>query len=209
MGAVIRAILLDPDARSVPAASSTNDGKLREPIIRLANFFRAFGATSQTGNWAVNSTTATTSLGQSPLAAPSVFNFYRPGYSPPGTKMGQAGLVAPEMQIVDEVTVAGYANTMQAVITGGIGAGSDVRGNLTAEVAIAGDPAALADRMNTLLTYGSMSATMRQRLIDAITSVPVPAANGSNQAAIDTALLNRARLAVFLTMTSPEYLVQR
>lgn len=209
MGAVIRAILLDTEARTAPTAASTNDGKLREPIVRLANYFRAFGATSQTGNWAVGSTTANTSLGQSPLAAPSVFNFYRPGYVPPGTRIGQAGLVAPEFQIVDEVTVAGYANTLQAVITSGIGTGTDVRGNLTAEVALAGDPGALADRMNLLLMYGSMSATMRQRLVDAIGSVTVPAATGSNQAAIDAALLNRARLAVYLTMTSPDYLVQR
>lgn len=209
MGAVIRAILLDPEARTAPTGTSTTDGKLREPIIRLANWIRAFGATSQSGFWAINSTTANTSLGQSPLAAPSVFNFYRPGYVPPGTRIGQSGLVAPEFQTVDEVTTAGYINTMQTAITGGIGASSDVRSALTNEVAVAGDPAALADRMNTLLLYGSMSATMRQRLVDAITSVPVPASTGSNQAAIDTALLNRARLAVFLTMTSPEYLVQR
>lgn len=209
MGAVIRAILLDPEARTAPAGTSNSDGKLREPIVRLANWIRAFGATSQSGFWAINSTTANTSLGQSPLAAPSVFNFYRPGYVPPGTRVGQAGLVAPEFQIVDEVTTAGYINTMQTAITGGIGASSDVRSALTNEVAVANDPAALADRMNLLLTYGSMSSTMRQRLIDAITSVTVPAATGTNQAAIDAALLNRARLAVFLTMTSPEYLVQR
>ncbi len=209
MGAVIRAILLDPEARTAPAGTSTSDGKLREPIIRLANWIRAFGATSQSGFWAINSTTANTSLGQSPLAAPSVFNFYRPGYVPPGTRMGQAGLVAPEFQTVDEVTTAGYINTMQTAITSGIGASSDVRSALTNEVAVANDPAALADRMNTLLMYGSMSTTMRQRLVEAITSVTVPASTGSNQAAIDTALLNRARLAVFLTMTSPEYLIQR
>ena len=209
MGAVIRAILLDPEARTAPAGTSTSDGKLREPIVRLANWIRAFGATSQSGFWAINSTTANTSLGQSPLAAPSVFNFYRPGYTPPGTRTGQAGLVAPEFQIVDEVTTAGYINTMQTAITNGIGASSDVRSALTNEVAVASDPAALADRVNLLLMYGSMSSTMRQRLIEAITSVTVPAATGSNQAAIDTALLNRSRLAVFLTMTSPEYLVQR
>jgi uncharacterized protein (DUF1800 family) len=207
MAAVIRAILLDQEARNVP--SSNTAGKLREPVVRLANWARAFGATSNSNNWLVNSTSATTSLAQSPLTAPSVFNFYRPGYSPPNTAIGSAGLVAPELQLVNEVTAAGYANTMQSVVNSGIGSNTDVRSALTAEVALAGDPAALADRMNTLLTYGAMSAGLRQRIIDGVGSITIPAATGTNQTAIDTARLNRAKLAVYMTMVSPDYLVQR
>ncbi len=207
MAAVIRAILLDPEARTVP--SSNTAGKLREPVVRLANWARAFGATSNSGTWLVNSTSATTSLAQSPLTAPSVFNFFRPGYSPPNTAIGAAGLVAPELQLVTEVTAAGYANTMQSVINSGIGSNTDVRAALTAEVALAGDPAALADRMNILLTYGAMSSGLRQRIIDGVTSITIPAATGTNQAAIDTARLNRAKLAAYMTMVSPDYLVQR
>jgi uncharacterized protein (DUF1800 family) len=209
MAAVVRAILLDTEARNMSAGNDATYGKIREPIVRLGNWMRTFGATSQTGNWLVGSTSASTSLGQSPLAAPSVFNFYRPGYSPPNTKIGTAGLVAPEMQIVDEVTVAGYANSLQTAITSGIGTGNDVRVALTAEVAVANDPAVLAERMNTLLLYGSMSAPLKQRIVDSVTGVTVPASTGTNQAAIDTALLNRARLALYLTMVSPDYLTQR
>ena len=209
MGAVVRAVLLDPDARAMTAGSDPNFGKIREPVVRLGNWMRTFGATSQTGNWLVGSTSGSTSFGQSPMAAPSVFNFYRPGYSPPNTKIGNAGLVAPEMQIVDEVTVAGYANSLQNALTTGIGTGTDVRTALTAEVALANDPAALTERMNALLLYGSMSAGLKQRIIDAVASVTVPTSTGTNQAAIDTALLNRSRLAIYLTMVSPDYLIQR
>jgi uncharacterized protein (DUF1800 family) len=209
MGAVVRAVLLDSEARNMNAGSDANFGKIREPIVRLGNFMRTFGATSTSGNWTVGSTSNSTSLGQSPLAAPSVFNFYRPGYSPPNTKIGNTGLVAPEMQIVDEVTVAGYANTLQTTINSGIGSGNDVRAPLTAEVALANDPAALAERMNSLLLYGSMSAGLKQRIVDSVAGVAIPASNGTNQAAIDTALLNRAKLAVYLTMVSPDYLIQR
>jgi hypothetical protein len=191
------------------AGGDANFGKIREPIVRLGNWMRTFGATSQTGNWLVGSTSGSTLLGQSPLAAPSVFNFYRPGYSPPNTKIGNAGLVAPEMQIVDEVTVSGYANSLQNAINSGIGTGTDVRTALTAEVAVANDPAVLTERMNTLLLYGSMSAGLKQRIIDSVTGVTVPASTGTNQAAIDAALLNRAKLAVYLTMVSPDYLIQR
>ena len=134
MGAVVRAILLDAEARNMSASSDANFGKIREPIVRLGNWMRTFGATSQSGSWLVGSTSGSTSFGQSPLAAPSVFNFYRPGYSPPNTKIGTAGLVAPEMQIVDEVTVAGYANTLQNAITSGIGTGTDVPGKLLSQV---------------------------------------------------------------------------
>ncbi|MCV5648263.1 DUF1800 family protein, partial [Escherichia coli] len=75
-------------------------GKLREPVLRLTAFLRAFNATSDSGRYLVGITDdAGTSLGQSPLRAPSVFNFYRPGYVPPGTALAAAGLVAPEMQI--------------------------------------------------------------------------------------------------------------
>jgi uncharacterized protein (DUF1800 family) len=209
MGAVVRTVLLDSEARNMNAGNDANFGKIREPIVRLGNLTRTFGATSVSGNWLVGSTSGSTSLGQSPLAAPSVFNFYRPGYSPPNTKIGNAGLVAPEMQIVDEVTVAGYANSLQTTINTGIGTGNDVRAAFTAEAALANDPAALAERMNTLLLYGSMSAGLKQRIVDSVTGVAIPAATGTNQATIDTALLNRAKLAIYLTMVSPDYLIQR
>ena len=209
LAVVIRTILLDAEARDINTASSATFGKLREPVIRMTNWMRAFGATSVSGNYLLNSTSANTSLGQSALASPSVFNFFRPGYVPPNTRLGAQNLLAPEFQIVDEVTVAGYANTMQTAIGNGIGTASDVRSAYTREVAIASDANALADRMNRMLLYGQMSSTLRARIVESVNSVAIPAATGTNQAAIDTALLNRSRLAVYMTMVSPEYLVQR
>ncbi|MBX3483728.1 DUF1800 domain-containing protein [Phenylobacterium sp.] len=204
MAAVVRAILLDPEARG--AADGANDGKLREPVVRLANWARAFDAASASGDWAIVSTSANTSLGQSALTAPSVFNFFRPGYSPPNTRVGGAGLVAPEAQIVDEVTVAGYLNTMQSTIDGGIGTSRDVRSTYAAETALANDVNALVDRMDLLLLSGRMSPGLRSRITGAVGAINLPTAAG---AARTTALTNRAKLAVFMTMASAEYLVQR
>lgn len=210
MSAVVRAILLDDEARSATAANGVNYGKVREPVIRMANWARAFGATSQSGDWMIPSTSANTSLGQSALTSPSVFNFFRPGYTPPNTRVGAAGLVAPEFQIVDEVTVAGYLNTMQATINAGIGqtvnGARDVLPNYAAEIALANDPNALADRMDLLLMNGRMSSTTRTRIVQAVSAVNVPTAAGTAQT---TALTNRAKLAIYMTMASPEYLVQR
>lgn len=207
MAAVVRAILLDPEARSAETAAGANYGKVREPVVRLASWARAFGATSTSGDWQITSTSANTSLGQSAMTSPSVFNFFRPGYSPPNSRAGAAGLVAPEFQIVDEVTVAGYLNTMQSTIDAGIGntvsGARDVRSAYTAEIALANDPGALVDRVNLLLMNGSMSPRLRLRIVEAVGGVTVPATNPQ------TALLNRAKLAIYMTMASSEYLVQR
>ena len=62
--------------------------------------------------------------------------------------------------------------------------------------------------MNLLLLYGQMTATLRQRLVDAINGVTIPGGTAT-QAQINAALLNRAKIAVFLTMASPDYLAQR
>lgn len=209
MGAVVRAVLLDTEARNMSAGVDANFGKLREPIIRMTGMMRALNANSTNGLWPVGSTSASTSLGQSPMASPSVFNFFRPGYTPPNTKTGGQGLVAPEMQIVDEVTVAGYMNTMQTTVNTGIGSGSDVKLSYTKEMAVAADPAALVDRVNYLLTYGNMTAARRQQIIDAVTAVTIPSGGSTTQAQIDAALLNRSKLAVYLTVVSPDYILQR
>lgn len=209
LAAVVRTILLDTEARDINSANSATFGKIREPVIRMTNWMRAFGATSVSGNYLLGSTSGNTSLGQSALASPSVFNFFRPGYVPPNTRAGAQNLTVPEFQIVDEVTVAGYANTMQTAIGTGIGTANDVRSTYARETTIANDANALANRMNRMLLYGQMSSTLRARIVESVNSIAVPAATGSNQAAIDTALLNRSRLAVYMTMVSPEYLVQR
>jgi uncharacterized protein (DUF1800 family) len=203
MGAVIAAILTDPEARN-----TSNDpayGKLREPVVRMANWMRAFGAHSASGNWLIASTSANTSLDQSVLTAQSVFNFWRPGYAPPGTKLGDLGYVGPEFQAVDEVSVAGYLNTMQGAIGNGLGTGRDVTAPYATEIGIATDPNALADRMNLLLLNGQMSASLRSRITGAIGGVNLPPSGTART----TALTNRAKLAIFMAMASPEYLAQR
>ena len=180
---------------------------MREPLVRYAQWARTFNATSASGEWLIPSTSANTSLGQSALNSPSVFNFFRPGYSPPNTRLGSAGLVAPEFQIVDEITVAGYLNTMQSTIDAGAGltfnGARDVRSTYAAETALANDVNALTERMNLLLLNGTMSSALRSRIVAAVGGINVPATGA------ETALANRAKLAIYMTMGSSEYMVQR
>jgi uncharacterized protein (DUF1800 family) len=226
LAAVVKAVLTDAEARDATAATSLTFGKLREPLIRATNWMRAFNAASQSTVWTMSSTSASTSLGQSPLASPSVFNFWRPGFVPPSsTALGAANLLAPEFQTVDEVSSASWVNVIQDWITNGVGSGysatnngytgptsytgRDIQMNYSAEIALTDNPAALIDRMNLLLFSGQMTATLQSRLVAAVTAVAIPASNGTNQAAIDTARLNRARTAIFMSLVSPEYLSQR
>lgn len=200
MKTLIRAILLDPEARSSSAGARPGWGKLREPVIRLANWARAFGATSVSGDFTIrNVADPSTALAQNPLRAPSVFNFFRPGYVPPSTAIASAGLVAPEFQITGETSVAGYLNYMRMVVSSGAG-GGDVRSDYVNEVALADDPDRLVDRVQLLLTAGRMSAATRVAIRDAVASIPAGAAN---------APLSRAKLAIYLTLASPEFVVQK
>jgi hypothetical protein len=89
------------------------------------------------------------------------------------------------------------------------GSGRDVRANYSAEIALADNTKLPRRSHDSLLFYGQMSTTLRDRIIAAVNAVAIPAATGSNQAAIDTAKYNRARTAILFSMAAPEYLIQR
>ena len=200
MKAIIRAILLDADARDAAKLTDPQWGKVREPVLRLAHWGRCFGATSTSGNWTIrNLQSASTSLGQQPWRSPSVFNFYRLGYVPPNTAIASASLVAPEFQLIGETSVAGYTNFMQVTIQSGVGVGADVKANYTPEIALAGNADALLDRVNRCLLAGSMSSTLRNDIRTAVNAIGTTG-SGPN---------NRVYTAILLTMASPDYLVQK
>jgi len=202
MKTIVRAILLDTEARDASRIADPQWGKIREPVLRLSNWARCFKATSRSGNWTIrNLDSASSALGQQPWRAQSVFNFFRPGYVPPNTAIATAGMVAPEFQLIGETAVAGYTNYMQGVVQSGTGIGSprDVRADYTSEVALAGNADALLDRVNRCLMYGTMDTTLRNDVRTAINAI---AMTGSGPT-------NRVYAAILLTMASPEYLVQK
>ena len=204
MKAVIRAVLLDVEARS-PATGTS--GKLREPAVRLVQWMRTFNARSADGRFLNGTTTdPATQLAQTPMYSPSVFNFFRPGYIPPNSRVGTVGLVSPEAQITNETSIPGYLNYLRGVVTSGVGTSTggvrDIQADYSAELTIAANPDALIDRVSLLLTGGNLSATSRATIRAAIASVNI----GTTTAATDTR--NRVNLAVFLVMASPEYIFQ-
>jgi uncharacterized protein (DUF1800 family) len=195
MKAVIRAILTDSEARDDSALTNPDAGKLREPITRLTGWARAFGVNSPANTWPFGDTSSpTTRLAQSPGRSPSVFNFFRPGYSPPATAISAAGLVAPEFQITNEQSVVGYINYFQGLIANGAG---DAKPDYTAILTKASDSAALVAEVNTVLAAGQLSSATVAAIKAAVDSISAAAGNGP---------INRVGVAILLTMASPDYL---
>jgi uncharacterized protein (DUF1800 family) len=206
LGAVARAILLDSEARTAPAAGSGNAsgyGKLREPVLRMAHWIRSFGATSVTGDYMM--TGDLDALSERAFAPVSVFSYFRPGYVPAGTVLAQNGSVAPEFQIVNEGSTAAWVNLARNMAGSGVGwTGStqDVVSPMTTPIALikSGDASGLIEHLNLLLFAGTMSGELKQDILDALSGV------GGSDAASQS---NRARIALFVALASPEYLVQR
>ena len=192
--AVIRALLLDPEARTTP--QSPGAGKLREPVLRLTAWARACAVTSASDTWAIGNTSDPVSrLGQSALRSPSVFNFFRPGYVPAGSGIAAAGLVAPEFQIANESSVVGYVNFIQRLVGSGIG---DVLANYTPWLPLADNGESLVAEINTVLAAGQLGAATRTLIVNAINAMP----KGT-----DALRLNRIRVTLVLVLAAPEFIV--
>ena len=105
LAAVVKAILLDPAARETPTTDT--EGKLKEPLLRMVQFLRAYEAKAASGEYRFDTIDKT--IGQAPLMSPSVFNFFSPAYAPPG-EIADRGLVAPEVEIVTDYLATTFAN---------------------------------------------------------------------------------------------------
>jgi len=209
MRAVIRAILLDPEARNGHLRIA-NYGKLREPLIRWTHLWRAFNVqrgTDSTENKYNHGSPYIQSgrdfLGQSVLSAASVFNFFHPDYAPLGP-VRDAGIVAPEAEIYTDAyiltTTARLTNLTQVHYQGGNS--NSLRSSyidISEEIELAANPQRLLDRLNLLLLSGQMSSGLRNILIDHMATLSADP-DGRSQ---------RVRDGITLIMASPEYLVQK
>ena len=198
MKATITAVLTDPEATSDATLNAADHGKLREPMVRFVQWARTFGLDSADNTWDIGDLSSTVyGLAQSPLRSPSVFNFFRPGYVPSASALGDKGITAPEFQITNETSVAGYVNFMQKVIAKGI---AGMLPNYAALTPLVNDPNALVAELNVLLAAGQISVTTLATIATAIASIDAGTAAGQ---------ANRINAALTLAMAAPEYLVQK
>jgi uncharacterized protein (DUF1800 family) len=197
LGAVVKAILMDDEAR--PDMPMDLDGKLKEPLLRLTQLWRAYDGKSASGRYPL--VAASVLFGQGPLQSPSVFNFFSPFYSPPG-EIRNSALVAPELQIATE-----YQNTyvtnywfFQAFALNQANPdleADDIYIDISEEMAIAGDDDALIDMVAGKLLAGELSAALRQEIAGILALIPDA----------DAAL--RAAETVYLVVSSPEFAYQK
>ena len=205
MKAVIKAILLDPEARSSAGYLNPTSGKLREPFVRYTHISRALPTGSNRGRYWNNGFNYLDATKQHVMAAPSVFNFYLPDFEPVGD-ISDANLVAPEFKIHNSATSISYINEVHAWTIWqslmysweGSNANPDGVWLITTEMeALATDSEALINYLDKILTHGQLSNETRQVMRNAL--------NPCYWTWDNTWRNYRVRLALFLFMISPDY----
>ncbi len=198
LSAVVKALLLDPEARTLGSTASA--GKLSEPMIRLTRLLRAFPKPPSSnpptlGRYILWN--AGDELGQWPMQAPTVFNFFVPTYQPPGPIL-DAGFVAPEYEITTELTVTDTANYFFEGVTHGFytNEGSRIGLDLAPLIALWSTPNDLIAKLETLLLGRAASADLRASLLSLHT---LHASNASNGVKVMLQLLT----------ASPEFSTER
>jgi len=193
LAAVVRAILLDPEARGARQADF-DYGRLKDPASFLTSFVRALGARSD-GVWLRAQSAA---LGQNIFAAPSVFNYYTPDFKIPGSP-----LYGPEFMLFDGDRALRRADFIhQLVFAGGAAPDPTVSGSTGTtldftDLATLTEVATLLDTLEVRLLRGALSPAARQALSPALAQFP------------PDATAERVRTALYLLGLTPQFQVQR
>jgi uncharacterized protein (DUF1800 family) len=239
MKAVWTAILLDDEARGAASLASASFGKLREPMLRFAQWARSFGVVSKANSWKLSDLSdSSDKLGQSPMRAPSVFNYFRPGYVPPGTEMAKSEATAPEFQLVNETTTGSYLNYMQERIRLGIRVNNptaalpeyvggtdalDFEGDYTALLILINNSTisdaeaarvaqSLVARLNLLLVAGQLRSATGAEITNAIKAAMLQSGKritNANTLAMDGLRRDLIAAAILMVMACPDYLIQK
>ena len=218
--ATLQAVLLDYEARSTNLLTGQAFGKQREPIIRMAHLLRAVGIKPPlpTDNRYFIDLKYELTF-QAPLHSPSVFNFFQPNYIPPGP-LALAGVYGPEFQITSDTTTIDQLNIQRGALFWGIytpeplapdnysKAYFDFASYLTilnrAGFTAAENQQALLDELNLVLLNGRMTTSLKNQITEAYAELPswYSPADAENQR-------NRIRMAIYLILASPEYVIQK
>ena len=185
--AVIKAILLDPEARQGDnniATQVLTGGHLREPVLYAIGIMRALRVTVAASNSVAG---AIAPMGQLLLFPPSVFNYYSPFYRIKG-----GALAGPEFQLLTPSTAVVRANFVNGLLN--LHAGGGVTVDLTPYINIAGNTVQLLNAVNQTLMRGQMPSTMGSTIAKAVNASTDPA--------------TRAKSALYLAATSGLYQVE-
>lgn len=216
MKAVVKAILLDPIAKACSSGDDPSFGKLREPFIRYFQLNKAFNASTTSGNYRNDMDYIYRYIQQKPLTSPSVFNFFHYDYQPLGP-IEEAGLFAPEFEITSSQSITGWINALyRFVINENVADEYDLYSgednelyedeisslDLSTEIMYTSDETLhiLVDRLNLLLAQGRLTQTTQDAIVEALKKFDQDDEDDFEM---------RAKLAIYLTLTAPEYLINR
>ena len=220
MQALLKAILLDDEARSCASQNDPNFGMLREPFVRYLQLVHSFDLSSPNDVHRNVMNTITEQFGQKIFTSPSVFNFFQQDYQPIGP-IEEAGLFAPEFQITNSQTIAGYMNALNNWLFYGrivddwgqgfensINEGDAPALDLSTEITLVDDDKLpeLLDRLNLILAHGQISQRTKDAIIPVLKEMSIVGYNEENTQFLR---LTRVRMAIYLIMASPEYLVNK
>lgn len=200
LGSVVKAILMHQEARFGHHENPETFGKVKEPLIRLTQIWRAFEP--ETIHYDFNYGWAKHELAQAPLNSPSVFNFFRPDFSQPG-EINNMGLVSPEFEILDETSVITITSRLLASTLWSHNFKNDADAKRIAidiqrEMELEPDQDALLDHLDLLLLGGQMSPELRTEITNLMSERNY--GNGASQRVVE---------AIFLIATSPDAAIQR
>ena len=204
MKAVVKAILLDPEARICNPESNPSGGKLREPLMRYMQLLKAFNAGPVDKNRSLFKSDLevwSETVGQVPMFSPSVFNFYLPDFQPNGP-IAQANLVGPEFQIHNSSTAIGYINQAYEwlyheapleTLDAETNEGRTVMLDLDQEYSLASDPTQLIDRLDIALAAGQLTQKTKDIIVSALRQTEE--------------LEDRVNLGIYLVLISPDFAI--
>jgi uncharacterized protein (DUF1800 family) len=198
LAAVVKAVLLDYEARSGTMLSNVSFGRLKEPLVRQTAIYRAFHAASANGRFGISALfTPDQTISQAALRSPTVFNFFLPDFVQPGT-LAQAGLYAPEFQITTATTAINAPNLYyNSIYTAAAPAASQPVLDLT-PLTSAADVPTLVGTLNLLVAANNLSSADQQAIISAVNGLPT-----------GTSMLAKAQYALYLAATTASGAVQQ
>ncbi len=192
--AVVKAILMDPEARGGGAASDPTYGTLKEPVLMITNLIRSLSGITD-GSRLEGSASG---LGQRPYYSPTVFNYFPPDQTIQGTT-----ILGPEFLIHTTQSAISRSNLVYNLITNPfapdntIDSATGTRLNTMQFESLAANPAALVDQVDLVMTAGQTPAAAKATIVTAVNAVPATDPPG------------RSRMAVFLLGSSYYYQVAR
>jgi|KBSSwiStaDraftv2_1062776.scaffolds.fasta_scaffold06390_7 uncharacterized protein (DUF1800 family) len=199
LAAVVRAVLLDPEARG-PAKVAADFGTLREPVLLVTGMLRALSGVTDGSQLS----TQTGNLGQNPYFSPTVFNYFPPDATVPGTS-----ILAPEFAIHTTNSAVGRANLVYRLVYQGFNADTTIPGSsgtrlfLAQFEPLANNPAAMVTQINKVLAGGQFPAALEPTIVTAVNAITLSVPPTAQQ------LTDRARMAVYLMASSYDFQVQR